>query len=280
VIDPARRAQSVTKSPAAALRPAVLGLILDMDGVLWKSGTPIGDLRRIFSTIEAQGWKVVVATNNATRKPQEYADQLNALGVDLDQGRIVTSADATAGAMAGKFPDKGVVFVVGGEGLMAALLDAGFDPTDDPEEKRRAIAVVAGMDQQFTYGKMEAASRCIRGGAAFYATNPDPTFPTPQGLIPGAGAVVAAIAAASQAQPTVIGKPGTLLFELAARRLDLPRRDVLVVGDRLETDIAGGQAWGARTALVLSGVSSREEAEQWSPAPEVIVADLAELVGA
>ena len=101
----------------------------------------------------------------------------------------------------------------------------------------------------------------------------------PEGLVPGAGAVLAAIATSSGRQPIVIGKPSPLLFQTAARHMDLGPESILVVGDRLETDIAGGQAFGARTALVLSGVSSLQQAAGWAPAPTIIASSLSDLVG-
>ena len=142
------------------------------------------------------------------------------------------------------------------------------------------VAVVAGMDRAFTYQKLQAAAAHVRAGAIFYGTNPDPTFPTPAGLAPGAGSVIAAIATAAECQPTIVGKPSPLMFEVAAERIGVGMAETLVVGDRLETDIAGGQAWGARTALVLSGVSTKQQADAWRPKPDIVAADLAELVGA
>ena len=142
------------------------------------------------------------------------------------------------------------------------------------------MAVVGGMDRGLSYAKVRRAMAHIRNGARFYGTNPDPTFPTPEGLVPGAGAVIAALRAAGGVDPIIIGKPAAFMFHLCAERAQLPMQELLVVGDRLETDIAGGQSVGARTALVLSGVSTREQAAQWQPQPDVIAQDLATLVGA
>jgi 4-nitrophenyl phosphatase len=172
------------------------------------------------------------------------------------------------------------VFVVGEEGVIQALRDKAFVVITDPADKRAVQAVVGGFDRQFSYDKMLRAAAHIRAGAAFYGTNADATFPTSEGLVPGAGAVLAAIMTAAEKQPIVVGKPSPFLFELAAQRMNLTPPEILVVGDRLETDIAGGQAFGARTALVLSGVSTREGAADWHPAPDLIAADLAQLVGA
>jgi len=118
----------------------------------------------------------------------------------------------------------------------------------------------------------------IRAGAPFIATNPDPTFPTPEGLVPGAGAIIAAIEAATGVEAEVIGKPNPGMYRVALQRLKAAPEETLVVGDRLETDIAGAQALGCRTALVLSGVTDEQRARQWDPAPDWIFPDLQTLL--
>ena len=118
----------------------------------------------------------------------------------------------------------------------------------------------------------------IRAGARFYATNPDKTFPTPDGLVPGAGAILASIVAATDVQPIIIGKPKPAMMYMALENLGTTPGEALVVGDRLETDIAAGQAAGCKTALVLSGVSTREQAENWKPSPDFIFDDLSSIM--
>ena len=257
----------------------IRGLILDMDGVLWKDDTPIGDLSAIFNHIRARGLKVVLATNNATKTVDEYLAKLRGFGVDLEPWQIVTSSNATAHTFEKQFPQKGPVFVVGENGIILALRDKGFMPINDPDDETRPIAVVGSIDRTVTYQKLRRATLHIRAGAPFYGTNPDKTFPTPAGLVPGAGAILASIEAATDVKPIVIGKPSPFMLELAAERMGLTKDEVLVVGDRLETDIAGGQVMNARTALVLSGVSTREQAEVWKPKPDMIADDLMKLVG-
>ncbi len=259
--------------------PPIRGLILDADGVLWKSTSPIGDLPRIFRRMRDLGLKVTVATNNATITVEQYLEKLTGFGVRLEPEQIVTSAHATAAALGKAFPNKGAVYIVGESGLVSAICDAGYTAISDPNDDNPVVAVVAGMDRGLTYLKVQRAMWYIRGGAPFYATNPDATFPTPEGLVPGAGSIIAAIRAASGVDPIFIGKPAPYMFSLAAERMQLDLREILAVGDRLETDIAGGQGVGARTALVLSGVSTEEQARKWQPQPDVIVKDLATLVG-
>jgi len=137
---------------------------------------------------------------------------------------------------------------------------------------------VMGFDREINFQKASEAALLVRAGIPFYATNPDKTFPTPRGQIPGAGAWYSVIVTATDIQPIVAGKPFPFLLELSLEKLGTKRGETLVVGDRLETDIAAGQAVGCPTALVLSGVSTREQAENWSPPLDMIANDLSELV--
>jgi 4-nitrophenyl phosphatase len=262
------------------LKPPVRGLILDGDGVLWKDSEPIGDLAAVFGAISRMQLAATVATNNAMMTVDEYIARLSGFGIALEPWQIITAGEATADTLASAFPERGPVFVVGEHGLRHALRDRGFEVAVDPGLRREFVAVVAGIDQDFTYAKLQRASTLVRSGVPFYGTNPDPTFPTPHGLVPGAGAVLAAISAASGRQPIVVGKPSPLLFRSSAERMKLDAESVLVVGDRLETDIAGGQAFGARTALVLSGVSTSEQAAAWNPSPTFVASSLGYLLGA
>lgn len=262
------------------LTPSIRGLALDMDGVLWKDATPIGDLARIFERMRSAGLKVVLASNNATMTTDQYLDKLAGFGVALEPWQIVTSAIAAAAALARAYPEKGAVYVIGENGIISALSEAGFSVRTDPDNAAPVVAVVAGLDRSLSYPKLSRAMAHIRGGARFYGTNPDVTFPTPSGLVPGAGAMIAALRAATATEPIIIGKPSPFMFRLSAERMQLSMSEILVVGDRLETDIAGAQGVGARTAFVLSGVSTHEQGEQWRPRPDVVAQDLATLVGA
>ncbi|MEW5828858.1 MAG: HAD-IIA family hydrolase [Chloroflexota bacterium] len=255
-------------------------LILDMDGVLWRDAAPIGDLPAVFDRIRSLGLKVALATNNATKTVGEYLEKFDGYGVTLEPWQIVTSSLATAETLSKHFPGGGPVFVVGENGIQRALEDFGFTAITDPQDETRPVAVVAGIDRFVSYQKLRRATLHIRAGAPFYGTNPDRTFPTPQGLVPGAGAILAAIEAATDVSPTVIGKPSPFMMKIALERLGTSPDETLVVGDRLETDIAAGQAAGCHTALVLSGVSTREQAQAWRPGMDFIAADLSSLVGA
>jgi 4-nitrophenyl phosphatase len=254
----------------------IKSLILDMDGVLWRDNAPIGDLPAIFARIRQRGLSVVLATNNATKTVDEYLEKLSGFSVKLEPMQIVTSAGATVHVLAKRFPHGGPVYIIGENGLRQDLQAGGFTPIDNPAEEpnQKPLAVVAGMDRSVTYTKLRWATLYIRSGVPFYGTNPDRTFPTPAGLVPGAGATLAAIQAATDMEPIVIGKPSPYMLELALERLGTKPEQTLVVGDRLETDIAGGQAAGCKTAVVLSGVSTREQAEAWKPPVGAIAENL------
>ena len=176
--------------------------------------------------------------------------------------------------------DKGgkAVFVIGENGIVSALRAKGFTPITDPNDETCPVAVISSWDRQLTFQKLRRATLHVRSGVPLYATNADRSFPTPDGLIPGAGSILAALETATDVKATVIGKPSPFMMVIAMERMGLTKDDVLVVGDKLETDIAGGQAVKARTALVLSGVATLEQAKAWKPKPDLIAKDLDEIV--
>jgi 4-nitrophenyl phosphatase len=255
----------------------IKSLILDMDGVLWRADSPIGDLPAIFDRIKQKGIKVAFATNNGTRTPEQITGRLSKYGVNVDPWQVVTSAMGVVDLLRQKFPSGGLVFAVGEDGIMAALSENGFSVLNE-ENAFKADAVVMSFDRQVTFSKISEAALLVRKGVPFYATNPDKTFPTPRGEIPGAGAWISVITTSTGVEPIYAGKPLPYLFELARQRLGTKNNQTLVVGDRLETDIAGGQAAGCPVALVLSGVSTRRDGETWQPRVDLIVESLADLV--
>jgi len=283
----------------------IRALILDMDGVVWRGGQPLGDLPALFARLDALGISAVFVTNNATRSVEQYVERLRGLGVEVTADRILNSAQAAAHALAERLPAGAWVYVIGEGGLRETLKNAGFriasesnktfDKTTNekqpqhprnPQQKAQPEhqpsntpqAVVVALDRECTYRQIRTATLLIRQGALFVATNPDRTFPTPEGLVPGTGAIIAAVEAATDQPALIVGKPKPLLFQMALERLGTRPEETLVVGDRLETDIAGGQAAGCRTALVLSGVTSAEQAARWEPAPDLIAPDLTAVV--
>ncbi len=254
----------------------IQGLIIDMDGVLWRTNEPLGPLPEWFGRLKTLGVRWVFATNNATRTVDMYLEKLARMGLaDVQPDQIVNSVMAAVFALQQRWPQGAAVYVIGEEGLHRGLAEAGFIPVED---WRAARAVVVGLDRRLTYDKLARGTLALRGGAWFVGTNPDRSFPTPEGLQPGAGAILAALEAASDVAPTIVGKPEPFLFQLALERLGTPPEHTLVVGDRLETDILGGQRMGCRTALVLSGVTSPQQAEAWTPPPDLIVRDFGALL--
>lgn len=247
----------------------IKGVILDMDGVIWRGSQPIGNLAEIFTRLKERNWQITLATNNATRTVSQYINRLKTYGVDLQPWQIINSAMAVAQYLHTQFPQGGPVFFIGEDGLSESLGEFGFY-----QSETQCLAVIASMDRQLTYDKLRTATLLIRNGALFVATNPDRTFPAPDGLVPGAGAILAALEAACYQSPFITGKPSPAMYQIALDRMGLVPEEALVVGDRAETDIAGAQRIGCKTALVLSGVTSHADAYTWRPLPDLIIADL------
>jgi len=249
-----------------------------MDGVIWKADAPIGDLASTFNRIRERGLEFVFATNNSSRTSEQYVARLKEFGVDTEPWQVVTSSQAAVHAIAQKFSPGTKVFMIGEDGVRVALEEKGYEILS-VENASMAEVVVMGLDRGINFQKLVEATLLVRRGVPFYATNPDKTFPTPRGEIPGAGAWYSVIVTATDVQPIVAGKPFPFLMDLSLEKLGTSKDETLVVGDRLETDIAAGQAVGCPTALVLSGVSTFEEADLWWPKIDIVVSDLAALVG-
>ncbi|MCC7118030.1 MAG: HAD-IIA family hydrolase [Anaerolineales bacterium] len=258
--------------------PHIKALILDMDGVIWKADAPIGDLPATFKRIRERGLKFVFATNNGTKTQAEYQEKLAKLGVEVETNQIVTSAMGAGFLLAQKHPKGTKIFMIGEAGLRLALEERGYEILG-VENAQAAEAVIIGIDREINFQKMAEATLLVRSGAPFYSTNGDTTFPTPRGEIPGSGAWFSVIVTATGVEPIIAGKPAPYLMELSLAKLGASKAETLVVGDRLETDIAAGQAVGCPTALVLSGVSTKAQAERWRPQIDLIADDLAGLVG-
>jgi len=255
----------------------IKALILDMDGVIWKADAPIGDLPAIFKRIRERGLKFVFATNNGTKTPEEYQKKLAELGVEIESSQVVTSALGIAFMLSQKYRHGTKIFMIGEEGIKNALKEKGFEIVSIANAEEAEV-VVMGIDREINFQKIAEATLLVRAGRPFYTTNTDRTFPTPRGEIPGSGAWVSVIQTATGIEPIVAGKPFPYLMELSLERLGTKKEETLVVGDRLETDIAAGQAVGCPVAFVMSGVSKIEEAEKWNPKIDLIAGDLAELV--
>ena len=255
----------------------IKALILDMDGVIWKGDAPIGDLPATFNRIRERGLKFVFATNNGTKTPEDYQVKLRELGVEVEPWQIVTSALGIAFMLAQKYPRGTKIFMIGEDGIRVALEEKGFEILST-EDAPQAHVFVMGIDRTINFMKVAEATLLVRAGIPFYTTNTDKTFPTPRGEIPGSGSWLSVITSATGIEPIVAGKPFPFLMELSLERLGTTKEETLVVGDRLETDIAAGQSVGCPTALVMSGVSTKAEADEWMPKMDVIAESLSDVV--
>ena len=247
-------------------------LVIDMDGVLYRGDELIAGTRELISLLRRMEIGFVLATNNATRTPQQFVDKLAGMGVQIHTHEVLTSSLATASYLARVAPPGAKVFVVGMEGLRSALEGAGFRLVANG-----AQFVVAGMDFAICYDRLAQASLQIRAGARFIGTNPDLTFPSERGILPGAGSLLAFLEAASGVKPVVIGKPGTAMMEQALDRMAAEPATTAMLGDRLETDILAGRRAGLRTILVMSGVTDEPTLSGSEIQPDLVFADVAHL---
>jgi len=235
-------------------------LIIDMDGVLYRGDQPLPSLREFFAFLRQKPIPFILATNNSTRTPQEVVVKLARMGAEVLPTEVLTSGQATARLLAGEYPPGTRAHVFGMASLRKAMVEEGFELADED-----VAVVVASMDRDITYEKLKRATLLIRGGARFVATNRDPTYPSEEGLIPGTGSMIAALEAASGVEPMAVGKPEPHMFQLAMAEMGAKPETTATIGDRLDTDILGGQRAGLITMCVLSGSTTRAEAEAFGP---------------
>jgi glycerol-1-phosphatase len=271
-------------------------LLVDLDGVVYRASEGVPGVGPVLAARAALGDDVVYVTNNAMFYRADYTARLERHGAPVGPDRVVSSARASALYLRAEMPAVRRVLVVGAGGLERELREVGLDVVNAAHAATRMgqegvdgwvaagapDAVVVGLDPQLTYLKIAAAADCIRAGAVFIATNRDPVYPYERGLRPGAGSVVAAIEAAARCAPVVsMGKPAPYLLEVAARSVGGDLDTAVMIGDAL-TDVAAGHAVGARTILMLTGVSTREMGEALPPdeGPTRICEDAAELAAA
>jgi 4-nitrophenyl phosphatase len=257
------------------IRGKFSGLILDMDGVLYRGNDALDGARDLFPALRANALSFMLLTNNATLTAQDFTRKLAHMDIDVAPEYILTSAGGTAAYLQKSYPEGGGVYVLGEAGLVAYVTRM---PGFTLDEQRPSF-VVAGLDFDFNYETMKKACLAIRRGAHFIATNADATLPVEGGeLWPGAGSIVASLETCSGIAPTVIGKPNTYMATIALEKLGLPAAQVLCVGDRLETDILFGARAGIPTALVLTGVSSMQDIDKAEAAPTYVFDDLPHLM--
>ena len=244
-----------------------MNVICDIDGVIYLDDRLVPGSDVALQRLHDAGVTVHFATNNSTKAPATAAEKITRItGVEIDPASIVTSSQAAVHLLG---DDRGPVMVLGGDGIVSALTDAGIGMTDDP---RVATALLVGLDVALTFDRLTRAADAVRFGARFIATNIDPTLPVEDGLLPGAGSMVAAVQVATGVVPEVAGKPhAPMRALLRAKGIG----EAWVIGDRVDTDIALARAEPEWTSiLVLTGVSGPDETGD----ADYVVADLAAAV--
>jgi phosphoglycolate/pyridoxal phosphate phosphatase family enzyme len=276
------------------LDPKLLrAVIFDADGVLIHGKTPHPGAIELVDWVRQSGRKVFVLTNNSSTARGKYAARLRRMGFHIRASEIITSGYLTARHFMDcqqrrPFPQFATrhphIFVVGGPGILAEFkaLNVPATLTRDVNDPRRPHFVIAGIDRTMTYAKIARAQRAIlQDRALFIATNRDPTFPVESGVEPGAGTIVAAIATAvGHAPDIVVGKPHPLAMQITLETAQCKPSEVIIVGDRLDTDIQVGNAAGVFTVLVLSGVTSRAKLKlvrNQLQRPDCVLKDVTEL---
>jgi 4-nitrophenyl phosphatase len=268
-------------------------LLVELDGVVYRGADPVPGVAAVLMDRANRGDDVVYVTNNSMHYRADYVTRLSEMGAPVAADRIVSAPRATALYLRERHPEVRRVLAVGASGLDRELRDAGLEVVNAGHAAERMAkegidgvgaagkpdAVVAGVDPQLTYLRLAAAADCVRAGARFIATNRDPTYPTERWIRPGAGSVVAAIAVASGIEPVTIGKPEPLLMEQAAHAVGRDPREAYVIGDGIVTDLAAANAVGAKTILMLTGVTTGAalEALPSTDKPFQVAADATEL---
>jgi 4-nitrophenyl phosphatase len=253
----------------------VRALLIDLDGVLYRGTTALVGAADFIAFLRARGIAFRLITNNATLTPDQYVAKLGGMGIPVGRDELFTSALATALYLQRQGAAGESAFVVGEDGLRDALTAVGIRL-----DGHNPQWVVVGLDRGLTYEKLATASLAVAQGAHFVGSNPDRSFPTEAGLVPGAGALLAVVTATTGVSPTVIGKPQPLMFELAMEALGVTPGETVMLGDRLDTDIEGAAGVGLQSIMVLTGVSTRADLDGSIVQPSLVVDDLPALIAA
>jgi NagD protein len=245
--------------------------LMDMDGVLVREEHAIPGAERFLARLSELGRPFLVLTNNSTYTRRDLAARLAANGLHVPEEAIWTSALATARFLRDQRPG-GSAFVIGEAGLTTALHEAGYTLTE-----RSPDYVVLGETRTYSFERITRAIRLIAGGARFIATNPDATGPAVEGPLPATGSVAALISRATEVEPYFVGKPNPLMMRSALNAIDAHSETAAMIGDRMDTDIVSGLEAGMETVLVLTGVTTRENAERHPYRASRIVDSIADL---
>jgi glycerol 3-phosphatase-2 len=264
------------------------GFLIDLDGVVWIGREPVPGSVETLQELMAAGKRVVFVTNNPGRQPEAYAERLRELGVEVGVAQIVTAGMVLARLAGEAAGVGGTAFVLGRSALKEMVAATGVRLLEGDEAEQADVVVVSGHPG-FDYEELKTAKFALDRGARLFATSHDPTMPFPGGELPGTGAVLAAVEVASGKEATIAGKPERHLFEMAKEALACSFRShgaqkeqangrLAMVGDRIGSDIEGGRNAGLETILVLSGTTSRQEAETADPAPDHVLENLTALL--
>jgi NagD protein len=246
--------------------------LMDMDGVLVHEEQAIPGAAEFLARLREREIPFLVLTNNSIYTRRDLAARLRTSGLDVPEESIWTSALATASFLEAQRP-RGSAFVIGEAGLTTALHEAGYTLTErDPDY------VVLGETRTYSFGRLTRAIRLVEAGARFIATNPDPTGPSPEGPLPATGSVAALISRATGVQPYYVGKPNPLMMRSALNAIDAHSEHTAMIGDRMDTDVISGLEAGLETILVLTGVTTRDEAERFPFRASRIVDSVADLL--
>jgi NagD protein len=252
-------------------RRAIESWLMDMDGVLVHEEDAIPGADRFLAALRERAIPFLVLTNNSIYTQRDLSARLRASGLDVPEESIWTSALATARFLIDQRPG-GSAYVIGEAGLTTALHQAGYTLTErDPDY------VILGETRTYSFERITRAIRLIAAGARFIATNPDPSGPSPDGLVPATGSVAALISKATGIEPYYVGKPNPLMMRSALNALDAHSETTAMIGDRMDTDIVSGLEAGLETILVLTGVSTRESAERFPFRPSRTLESVAQL---
>jgi 4-nitrophenyl phosphatase len=244
------------------------GAVVDLDGTVLRGGELLPGAREGVAALREHAEAVLFLTNNPTLAASEHARRLRDLGIEAGAEDVLTSADATVAYLREHHAGE-PVFAIAESSIVDQFRAADLPLTDDPEV---ADVVVAGYDREFHYRDLQAALDAMADETAFVGTDPDRTIPTSDGLEPGSGAIVRAVAGVTEREPdAVLGKPSATTARLAADRIGVPPEDCLLVGDRLETDVAMGDRAGMTTALVRTGVDGDEAVAASEVRPDFVL---------
>jgi NagD protein len=253
-------------------RREISSWLMDMDGVLVHEEQAIPGAEEFVGRLRERGLPFLVLTNNSIYTRRDLAARLALSGLEVPETAIWTSALATAKFLEDQRPG-GSAFVIGEAGLTTALHESGYTMTE-----RNPDYVVLGETRTYSFERITRAIRLIGNGARFIATNPDPTGPAPDGPLPATGSVAALVSRATGVAPYFVGKPNPLMMRSALNAIDAHSETTAMIGDRMDTDIVAGLEAGLEAILVLTGVTSREEAERFPYRPSRVVDSVAALV--